>query len=415
MTVEVRPLGVSCNINCQYCYQQPQRDAKNVPRSYDLEKIKAAVLADGAAFSLFGGEPLLVPKDDLEALWEWGFQHFRRNAIQTNGTMIDDDHIRMFRQYNVHVGISIDGPGSLNDVRWAGSLQKTRAATLQSEASIERLCREGLNPSIILTLHANNSREGNLTRLLDWTRHLDTLGVRSLRLHLLEVESAAVRDKYALTAEDNIHALREFYRLEPTLRTLRLDLFKDMRSMLLADDRQTTCVWNACDPYTTRAVRGVEGQGQRSNCGRTNKDGIDFVKSSEEGFERYLALYQTPQEHGGCKGCRFFLMCKGQCPGTSLDGDWRNRTEYCEVWKALYTDLEQELLDAGRTPLSLAPHRANLEQALLGLWRAQKTRSLHSLQGEPASTPGNDWRSLLRNLSGEVSTRRGHAHRFPVH
>ncbi len=27
MSVELRPLGVQCNIQCQYCYQNPQRDA----------------------------------------------------------------------------------------------------------------------------------------------------------------------------------------------------------------------------------------------------------------------------------------------------------------------------------------------------------------------------------------------------
>ncbi len=84
--------------------------------------------------------------------------------------------------------------------------------------------------------------------------------------------------------------------------------------MLVGEDHGTSCIWNACDPYTTQAVRGVAGQGQRNNCGRTNKDGIDFGKADTPGYERYLALYQTPQEAGGCSGCSFFLMCKGQCP-----------------------------------------------------------------------------------------------------
>ena len=125
----------------------------------------------------------------------------------------------------------------------------------------------------------------------------------------------------------------------------------------MGQDNSSNCVWNACDPYTTRAVRGVEGNGQRSNCGRTNKDGIDFVKSDDEGFERYLALYHTPQEYGGCKDCRFFLMCKGQCPGTSIDGDWRNRTEHCKGWMGLYRHLEEEKLDAGEIPFTAGPRR----------------------------------------------------------
>jgi uncharacterized protein len=27
MSVELRPLGVKCNIRCSYCYQDPQREA----------------------------------------------------------------------------------------------------------------------------------------------------------------------------------------------------------------------------------------------------------------------------------------------------------------------------------------------------------------------------------------------------
>ncbi len=109
-------------------------------------------------------------------------------------------------------------------------------------------------------------------------------------------------------------------------------------------------------------------QGQSSNCGRTNKDGVDFVKASAEGFERYLALYHTPQEHGGCRDCRFFLMCKGQCPGTAIDGDWRNRTEHCDLWKALFRQLEDRLLDDDQLPLSAKPERHDVEAAFLDLW-----------------------------------------------
>ena len=83
---------------------------------------------------------------------------------------------------------------------------------------------------------------------------------------------------------------------------------------------------------TTRAVQGIEGTGRLSNCGRTNKDGVDFVKAATPGYERYIALYQTPQDQGGCSGCRFFIFCKGQCPGTAMNGDWRNKTEHCDLW-----------------------------------------------------------------------------------
>jgi uncharacterized protein len=155
-----------------------------------------------------------------------------------------------------------------------------------------------------------------------------------------------------------------------------------MENMLLSTDDYTTCIWRGCDPYTTSAVRGVEGQGQRSNCGRTNKDGIDFVKADSAGYERYIALYQTPQEFGGCKGCRFFLMCKGQCPGTAIDGDWRNKTEHCQVWMQLFEHLEQRLKQQDKTPISLDPNLHYLEENMLSAWQAGINPSLNEKLNE---------------------------------
>jgi uncharacterized protein len=368
MGVEVRPLGVTCNIACQYCYQTPQRDAGNLASRYDLEAMKAAIERENGAFILFGGEPLLVPVADLEHLWAWGLAKFGSNGIQTNGTLINANHIQMFRQYNVHVGISIDGPGPLNDARWAGSLERTRDHTERAEQALERLCREGLGPSVIVTLHRGNATRDKLPVLHDWFRHLDQIGVVSARLHILEVDHPTIGHKYALTPAQNAEVLVSFADLEPNLGRMKLDLFGDLRAMLLADDDAATCVWKGCDPLTTDAVRGVEGFGQRSNCGRTNKDGIDYVKATDRGFERYIALYHTPHEAGGCQGCRFFLSCKGQCPGTAIDGDWRNRTEHCEVWLRLFSLIEAKLVREGRSPISLDPNLKYLEENMLSAW-----------------------------------------------
>jgi uncharacterized protein len=380
MGVELRPLGIACNLQCQYCYQNPQRDAGNIHRSYDVELMKEAVERQGGPFTMFGGEPLLLPATDLRELWAWGLERYGQNSIQTNGVLVTDEHVDMFKEYKVEVGISFDGPGELNDARWMGTLQRTREATRKTEDAIARLCQEGIPPSLILTLHRTNAIGHRLGRLQEWLLEIEAMGVRSARLHILEVDEEQVRAKYALTVEENVETFLAMLDFEDRLTTLRFDLFSEMRQLLLGEDERTSCVWNACDPYTTRAVRGVEGMGRASNCGRTNKDGIDFVKSDREGLERYLALYHTPQEHGGCSGCRFFLMCKGQCPGTSIDGDWRNRSEHCEVWKRLFSRLEQDLAAAGHHPLSTSSEREHLERRFVELWSAGEIATISAVR-----------------------------------
>ncbi len=370
MTTELTPLGMLCNLGCTYCYQTPMRDAGNIGNKvpYDMEKMFAALEKSGSDFLVFGGEPLLVPLDDLRKIFAWGFERYKKNGIQTNGVLITPEHLEVFKQYNVHVGFSLDGPGALNDSRWAGTLERTREATEKSHANLRACIDQGVQTSMIITLYKGNATAERLPCLKEWIWELDTLGMRSMRVHMLEVDHPLVREKMQLSTEDTITAVLELVELERHLKNLRLDILNDVRALLRAQDESVTCIWNPCDPYTTEAVQGIDGQGNRSNCGRTNKDGIPRLKADMTSFVRQVGLYHTPQEYGGCQGCRFFLMCKGQCPGTAIDGDWRNRSEQCPIWFALFEEMERQLVKAGEAPLSLAPDRPALEAAMVQLW-----------------------------------------------
>jgi uncharacterized protein len=295
MSIELRPLGVACNLACHYCYQNPQRDAGNQRMTYDLDKMKAAATRIGGPFVLFGGEPLLMRFEDLENLFAWGMENATRNAIQTNGVLIEDRHIELFRRYKVSVGISIDGPGELNDARWHRGLEKTRQSTAAVEAVIERLCREYQAPGLIITLHKGNATADKLPAMANWVRRLHDIGIKSVRLHLLEVDHESVRDSLALSPKENVEALLAFAEVQESLAGMHFDLFEEMEALLIGKDANVGCTWRACDPYTTEAVQGVEGNGQSSNCGRTNKEGIGFIKAKKPGYERYLALYRTPE------------------------------------------------------------------------------------------------------------------------
>ena len=367
------------------------RDAGNVSKPYDLEAMKKALLQNQTkSFGLFGGEALLMPIEDLEEIFGWALQQGFTVSVQTNGTLITERHIELFRKYKVGVGISLDGPDELNDSRWAGSLKETREATARSQWALRRLIEEsqkqprpGQNrlspPSLIVTLHRGNASPERLPRLLDWLLELDALGLRYLNVHALETDHPLVAARLRLSDEEELQAMKAIAGLLPRFRNIRHVLpFSDIVAMLRGKDRSENviCIWNACDPWTTPAVQGVEGNGERSNCGRTNKEGIDWYKCDTHGHERQLALYQTPQEWGGCKGCRFFYACKGECPGTGIHGDWRNRTDHCTLWYGLYEHFEHLLLQIGERPVSLDPILPDLERALMAAWSTGRSATV---------------------------------------
>ncbi|WP_238915816.1 radical SAM protein [Clostridium sp. YIM B02555] len=379
MSVEIKALGVECNLNCKYCYENSQRKSKTIKKTYDIEKIIKSIEREGEPFVLFGGEPLLMPISDLETLFEIGLKKFGRNQIQTNGILINDRHIELFNRYNVDVGISIDGPDELNDLRWQNSIKTTRENTKKTINNIKRLCYEHRPPGLIITLHKLNASKERLDQLINWIRELDKLQILTMRLHLLEIESESIRQQYSLSDEENISALLKFIELQEELKYINIDIIDEIKNELLGKDRSTSCVWHCCDPYATQSVKGIDDSIFMYNCGRTNKDGVDFIKANKEGFQRYIALYNTPQEYGGCMGCRFFIICKGQCPGTALNGDWRNKSELCNVLKELFSHLENTLLKNGEHTITEEPTRYYIEKKLLSYWEKGIQTTLESI------------------------------------
>lgn len=370
MTVEVMPMGERCSLACKMCFQNPIRAAGNAGRGdYDLEEMKKGLEAENYHFTLFGGEPLLTPIEDLEKLWSWGLEKFGQNGIQTSASCIREEHFKLFAKYNVSVGISLEGPGELNDLRWAGTLERTRKTTAEVEAVLYRLIETGRPPSLITTLSKANAGPEVLPRLLEWFRDLDRRGLRFVNLHLMEVDDPELRGRWTLTAEENAAALLACADLQAELE-LEFMPISDMVGLLLGEDQKSSCNWNVCDPWTTRAVRGVSSHGDRVNCSRSNKAGVEMLKADSELLVRPIALYHTPQAAGGCSGCRFWFACKGSCPGEALGGDWRRKTEHCETLKIVFGELERRLAALGFKPISLnEARRRKVEAALLAAYQ----------------------------------------------
>ena len=344
MSVEVNVVGMRCGakaggLSCTYCYQGSVRNAtaNAAPTRVDHDAIQRAILeaTPGAeGFSVFGGEALLASVEDLERLWAFGLERYGTNGVQTSGRPIREEHFALFKRYKVNVGFSIDGPEELNDARVAGSREATRLATCHAEASLRRCLAEGVSASLIVTLHALNASAQKLSKLLAWLRGLDAAGLRSARVHVLELDGPG--KALALSSEDNVSAFLALREMEKTLAGLRFDVFADVEAKLRDPDAAATCVWSNCDPWTTTAVHGIEADGGRSLCQRVHKDGRSWLPA-EGGPDniRTRVLWRTPQERGGCSGCRFFLQCGGQCPGTAIDGDWRKRSRDCPTWFAV--------------------------------------------------------------------------------
>lgn len=113
-----------CNIDCKYCYL-PNRSLSRRVSPEILEQIFKVLFAspfigDEILFLWHASEPLVLPTSFYEYAFElqqrWNQKQVRiTNAFQTNATLITQKWCQFFRRYDIHIGVSLDGPQFLHD------------------------------------------------------------------------------------------------------------------------------------------------------------------------------------------------------------------------------------------------------------------------------------------------------------
>jgi len=125
----IKPASSLCNLRCTYCFYHDVSN-RRLSKSFGIMNeetmmnlIEKAFLEAKKAviFAFQGGEPTLAGLAYFEKFVElvstFNQHHIQVNyAIQTNGTLLDDEFVMFFKKHNFLVGISIDGYETLHDI-----------------------------------------------------------------------------------------------------------------------------------------------------------------------------------------------------------------------------------------------------------------------------------------------------------
>jgi uncharacterized protein len=128
--IMVKPIGPKCNLDCAYCFylekevlfgdHEKWKMSDEVLENYIARYIAAQPVGpDPVVFAWQGGEPTLCGLEFFERAVRWQKQYGAgrviENALQTNGTLLDDAWGAFLAREKFLVGISIDGPADLHD------------------------------------------------------------------------------------------------------------------------------------------------------------------------------------------------------------------------------------------------------------------------------------------------------------
>jgi uncharacterized protein len=163
----VKPRGSICNLDCKYCFYLAKehlypdasfRMSDELLEDYTRQYI-AAQRTPEVVFAWQGGEPTLMGLEFYRKAV--ALQHkYRRpgmrilNALQTNGTLLNEEWCAFFHEHHFLIGLSLDGPRALHD---AYRVDKGGAPTFEKVmAALELLKRHQVEFNILTCVHAAN-------------------------------------------------------------------------------------------------------------------------------------------------------------------------------------------------------------------------------------------------------------------
>jgi uncharacterized protein len=154
-----------CNLDCRYCYVPDRQNSARLPLPI-LERLLSAVRASHLAgkqrrlkILWHAGEPLAAGIDFYRQAFELtarllGERYAVRHAMQSNGTLINDAWCRLFGEWNVRVGVSLDGPEAVHDAnrkRLGGG-----GSFAHAMRGIELLRKHGFRVNVLSVLTTDN-------------------------------------------------------------------------------------------------------------------------------------------------------------------------------------------------------------------------------------------------------------------
>ena len=304
------------------------------------------------------GEPLVMPIDFYRSAFEISERYINneRNInqnIQTNATLITQEHCDLFKKHNVSIGVSIDGPDFIHDRN-----RKTRSGKgthKQAMEGVKMLLKNGINVRVIAVLTSFT---------LDFPDEMYNFfvenGLRHIGFNVDEVEGTntvssfenAPEQKYrdflyrflTLVSRDSILEVREFHSLENNIKGGRGVLGNSQVNPFDIISVDTDGNFTSFSPELLAQKSEIYGDFILGNV--VSERIIDCLNSPK--FNRMFQDIISGVEK--CrKECEYFSICGGGAPSNKYyeNGSFDSTvTKYCRLTKQLLPEVYIQFMNS---------------------------------------------------------------------
>lgn len=319
---------LDCNLNCSYCYFKGMHDIKKMTlQTYENILVRLnGVYID--KFIWHGGEPLLMGiqffKTAISLQEKYGLKI--QNNIQSNLTLLNDDWISFFREYNIKISTSLDGTKEVHNRGRSDSFDRTISA-------IRNLHDAGIKVGCVTVIH-----DYTLPHLYEIFGLFQSEGITS-RFNPETCVTGNV-DSKTTEVQNFGFALRFLADLWLTKRDRGMQPFNEIT------DAIRTKIPHACI-FSGRCVGeypSILPGGDVVHCGRFvgsgyaeygNVNDLNFSFDKNKNNKLNTLFIANTERVSKCESCEFFKICNGGC----FYHGWMNGLQkdgFCEAYKAVF-------------------------------------------------------------------------------
>ena len=362
-----KPVCDACNLRCEYCYYTGKEHLLKTGTMKMRDEVLKEYIRQSLAmhgknarveFAWHGGEPTIAGLSFYQKVvrleQQYGAGRNIVNSLQTNGTLLNDDFCRFFREEGFLVGVSIDGPKDCHN-----AFRKTAEETGSFSATmhgIELLMKHDVPFNTLTTVNRFNQDKAEevydfLRTFTDWMQFLPVVecapavyeteagqlfaeppGIHGIRLKHPLMPFAVTPEGYG-TFMCGIYdkwKARDEGRKHVQLIDVTLGNMKQIPSSLCVHNPlcgHSGCVEAngdvyACDRYAFPAY--LLGNLMETDLGELMEKNRTF------GMHKTIGL---PEE---CLDCAYVRLCFGGCPKDRL---WERKNYLCEGYRMFFAHI----------------------------------------------------------------------------
>lgn len=341
-----------CNLACDYCYYIKPGSTYKAPKHMEYWKLRKLITEymtfnkGTASFIWQGGEPLLAGLDFFNEVISIETEcappnAYISNAIQTNGTLINERWAKFLKKYNFLVGVSLDGPRSMHDGRrnfnsGIGSFDAVMKG-------IKILENYGVDYNILSVIHKGNISKAN--SLMDFYKENGFRWIQFLPAMKYNAYNPDSLASYEITPYEYAQFLRKTFDwwytelMRNGTPTLSVRFFDNILSTYINVDPDFCMISKECSNTLVVEQSGdifpcdffMSNRWELGNIGTSSLE--DMTKSDK--YKEFIRL--KPKLPNKCKTCKWKTKCYGGCPRSrNYTLDEPDVDYFCEAYIDFY-------------------------------------------------------------------------------